>query len=99
MNEAEYLVKLLHTQRENAMLNFTDALTLKGHNVTFTYKNEQRNVFVQMVEQCKNGKQVVKGIDNTAFKAALNDPNCEVGSDAEFTRTFRLNEMFNVAVV
>lgn len=81
------------------MLTFEHATALKGKTIAFTYKNEPRNVFVQLVEECKNGQKVIKGIDNDAFHAALNDPHCEVGSDTEFTRTFRINEIFNVAVI
>lgn len=79
-------------------MNYAYALTLKGKVIHFTYKGEARTVRVNQVEDCKNGQQVIKGVDHNRLNEALNSSETEVGSELDFTRTFRLKDMTNVVI-
>lgn len=73
------------------------AATLVGYNVEFSYKGEKRKVLIQQAKACKNGKHVIIGLDLDAETKALNS-GAEIGSEAEFTRTFQLDKVQGVNV-
>lgn len=79
-------------------MNLELATSFVGRKVNFTYKGEKRNVLVQQAKNCKNGRTVMVGIDLQAEADALRLYH-EIGSESDFTRTFRLNGIQGLTVV